>query len=213
MSEAEQPETSIDTSTQRVWEHAGLRCAIRGTLAFVNGYVQVPEGHPARGLSYTRLYKVTDVHGGLTYGGDEDGWVGFDTGHSGDHWSIGDLDRAGVEIAPGMREWHKRLGVDHDPTFWTVELLVAETERLAEQLAALTEIPEPDAYEITDEELAELRAERDALRTEVAAREKAAAEKALRDAAACLDNDDETASWLRDRADVLAGESAKENAE
>jgi hypothetical protein len=44
---------------------------------------------------------------------------------------------------------------------------------------------------------------------QVAVREKAAAEKALREAAACLDNDDETASWLRVRADVLAGEGER----
>lgn len=50
----------------------------------VNGYVRITEGHPWFGLGYDAI--EVDVHGGLTFGSDSDGWIGFDTLHSGDIW-------------------------------------------------------------------------------------------------------------------------------
>lgn len=67
-----------------------------------NGYVRLPEGHIARQVDYDRL-GFLPVPGGLTYGPDRDGWVGFDTGHPHDRWprmpsvirdAFGMLDRA-----------------------------------------------------------------------------------------------------------------------
>lgn len=48
------------------------------------GYVRLPEGHPW--LDYRGHGEAipADVHGGITYGPDGDGWIGFDTMHAGD---------------------------------------------------------------------------------------------------------------------------------
>lgn len=77
----------IRHEARRVWEHAGLECAIKDTrLGFINGYVRIPEGHIAHDAYYDQLNRTIDVHGGLTYGTDAYGWTGFDTGHGGDYW-------------------------------------------------------------------------------------------------------------------------------
>lgn len=49
----------------------------------VNGYALLPEGHPWR---QGDLIDDADVHGGITYGPEPDGWVGFDYLHSMDWW-------------------------------------------------------------------------------------------------------------------------------
>lgn len=50
-----------------------------------NGYVKLPKGHKYYGVHYDDI--PVDVHGGLTYSEEEDGFwvVGFDTAHGGDH--------------------------------------------------------------------------------------------------------------------------------
>lgn len=82
-----------------------------------NGYVGVPEGHPAYGKHYDEMYDKIDVHGGLTFSEHYDDvkdfpksmrgmWIfGFDTCHYGD-----------------------------TPQKWTIEAVQAETERLRDQL-------------------------------------------------------------------------------
>ncbi|MCA2275472.1 hypothetical protein JF780_05635 [Mycobacterium intracellulare] len=82
-----------------------------------NGYVKIPEGHHWHGLDYNEI--DVQAHGGLTYGGGESGWIGFDTLHSGDIWPA---------------------GPDHGPTpwdkHWTDELVAEETRALARRVAA-----------------------------------------------------------------------------
>jgi hypothetical protein len=87
-----------------------------------NGYVILPEGHPWRELDLMSEYDVVKVHGGITYGPTSDGWIGFDTLHAFDVWPKS-----------------PRFGDDdvHDIK-WTVEMVVAETKRLAEQVKAVT---------------------------------------------------------------------------
>jgi hypothetical protein len=128
-----------------VWEHAGLRCAIvpHPHLGMFNGYVRLPEGHPGREGTYDDI--DVEVHCGLTFGPDDDGWVGFDTGHAGDYWApddlIGILDEASLRhfgaggIAGHMRTQLRRFGPDPMERQWTIGALRAEVERLAEQLA------------------------------------------------------------------------------
>lgn len=154
-----------EDSALRDWQHAGLRCVITDSrMAHINGYVQVPEGHPAYAASYDRLN--VDVHGGLTYANDR-GWFGFDTAHLSDVWTVRDLAKAGVPD-PDSADRYRSSYRESNPNYWTVERLVKETEDLADQLASMSELPEPDAWQITDSELAELRAERDRLRARVA---------------------------------------------
>lgn len=46
------------------------------------GYARLPFGHPWRVLEDWEI--PVDVHGGITYGPDENGWIGFDMMHAGD---------------------------------------------------------------------------------------------------------------------------------
>jgi hypothetical protein len=105
------------------WESHGRRCRISEApfSGCFNGYVQAPE----------TLWKVSyddipvEVHGGLTYGPDDEGFVGFDTLHAGDFWPDGD-----------PRIMHPERDDPYRRT-WTMEALRKEVESLAEQLSRL----------------------------------------------------------------------------
>lgn len=140
---------------RRRWSAHGLECAtVDSGIGFVNGYVQLPADHVARHATYDQINRTIEVHGQLTYGPDEDGWVGFDTGHSGDHWP--GADRYGYEQPP----WR----------VWSLELLERETESLARQLADMTEIGGPtSSWDCTEDEFAALLRDAKAWRAHVAA--------------------------------------------
>ena len=111
------------------WEHAGLKCAIRRAhLGHLCGYVGVPPGHPLHGAGLSSTDVLLDVHGGLTWADDHvpmekpDGlwWFGFDCAHYGSDYcpNSGRPPRAGE-------------------VYRDVEYVKAQTEKLADQLAAL----------------------------------------------------------------------------
>lgn len=149
----------MSTTIERTWEAHGLACAVIWIASPLRGhrcgYVRVPEGHPFHGLSYSdpspigpvefteravddagmggmiaalaetldewsgRIEGALAVHGGVTFAGEiriagtSDGWwFGFDCAHHQD-----------------------------TPAIWTLERTAAETERLAEQLAAIAARP------------------------------------------------------------------------
>ncbi len=136
---------------EREWIHAGLQCAV--TMArersFRCGYVRVPPGHPLHGASYPT--PEVEVHGGLSFGeaescSHEDGvgwWFGFDCGHFLDASYDPNLDLATVSAEAKaifflfqrspLRELHEH--------YWLQAEVEAETERLAEQLAAVASAP------------------------------------------------------------------------
>lgn len=94
----------------------GLQCKVVFThMSFRCGYVKLPEAF--RAVDYDSL--PVDVHGGLTYGPDKEGFVGFDCAHAGD---------ADADNPNRFPHYH----------FWTLEEVVEETEKLAEQLNKLT---------------------------------------------------------------------------
>lgn len=105
------------------WTAYGLECAVvRGTFA-MNGYVRVDGLHPAARAGFDA---DVNVHGGVTFSERfPDGhWVGFDTAHAWDYVAHSkELHALGVFDMPGR--------------IWTVEDVAAETEMLAEQLAAI----------------------------------------------------------------------------
>lgn len=116
--------------TVRRWTSHGLECAVSRGPVCLCGYVRVPEGHPDE----RKHYDAVDVriHGGITFRQKDDtggSWFGFDTSHAHD-W-VGLLD-IGLEI-PGR--------------IWTVDDVVAETERLAEQLAARADAKSSTTHE------------------------------------------------------------------
>ena len=100
-----------------------MTCALRkGAFNAPCGYVLVPEGHPLHGGEYGKAEACLDVHGGVTFAGDLEGmgWaVGFDMAHAGD-----------MEYIPGTCGMLP-LRTDAE--------CAEETNRLAEQLAALAE--------------------------------------------------------------------------
>ena len=71
------------------------------------GYVKLPEGHLCRDMDYDDI--PIEVHGGLTYGPSENGWVGFDCGHCYD-----------------------------TPEIWTLEKTIEETKKMADQVYDIT---------------------------------------------------------------------------
>lgn len=124
------------------FEYMGLRCGINGTHLAGCGYVQLPLR--LRGLWQwfgDIPYDLFDAHGGLTYGVDAGGWIGFDTAHAGDYWPTNALalllDEEEREllittraiIDDGPKPYHSRL--------WNADMLRAATMQLAESIFAL----------------------------------------------------------------------------
>lgn len=93
-----------------------------------NGYARVPEGHEWHDKGYDDI--PVEIHGGLTYGCRE-GWIGFDTAHAWDIWS----DDALAEIG-GENRYRMSFSRDAWDTYWTLALVIAETEKLARQVAS-----------------------------------------------------------------------------
>ena len=116
------------------WKHRGITCRVysldRGDGFFQhNGYVELPEDHPARPLDFQfDDYGVFDVHGGITYGGCGSRVIGWDTGHSGD-------------ASPWFPERGGRV--------WTVNDVVKETTRLADQVADLYTPESIDMFKVS----------------------------------------------------------------
>ena len=111
------------TELAREWTHRGITCRVYVADYFnngykrPNGYVELPEDHPARHLNLQwDDCEVFDVHGGITYGGDGGRVIGWDTAHSDDNWE-------GDPSKPGR--------------IWTVNDAAEETTRLADQVADL----------------------------------------------------------------------------
>jgi hypothetical protein len=114
------------------FEHVGLKCAIhRSSVGVLCGYVGVPPGHPWWGQRFDDI--DANVHGGLTYArGNSVGpntelwWLGFDCAHAGD-------------LMPCMLTLSQpeflRAAVALE--YRNVDYVVAETQRLAEQAAAV----------------------------------------------------------------------------
>lgn len=124
----------LEAGATETWEAHGLRCMIRPSpMGTLNGYVQLPHGHVAFPKPYLDI--EVEVHGGLTYGADGDGWVGFDTLHLGDVW-----DEADLPDDTDLARYRGLVAGENDPRFrteWTLPRLRAEVESLAEQLAEM----------------------------------------------------------------------------
>lgn len=124
-------------AVEKEWEHAGLKCAV--VLAREHGhrcgYVRVPPNHSQYGLHYDEVN--VEVHGGLTFGKNEpcsheDGvgfWFGFDCAHCEDSsYEPGFI----PEVLSNLYRKYPEYG-----HYWTLDEVIVETERLAEQLAIM----------------------------------------------------------------------------
>lgn len=112
----------------RAWTHRGIDCRVyvahySNGYKRPNGYVELPEDHPARHLNLQGDdCEVFDVHGGITYGGRGRRVIGFDTLHDGDHIPTDVAHFTGGD-APG--EVGRR---------WSEDDVAAETNHLADQI-------------------------------------------------------------------------------
>ncbi|MBT1164653.1 hypothetical protein [Bifidobacterium felsineum] len=97
------------------------------------GYARIPDGHVWRHLSADDLDPLVHVYGGITYGPDEEGWIGFDTlqGNS----SMISLD--GEDLDERRRALCAMMGWPYvEPHKWTCDEVEAETKRMAASIAA-----------------------------------------------------------------------------
>lgn len=124
-------------NTTDEWSAYGLLCRIRPGFASLNGYVQIPP----KLFDAETAERVLKVHYGITYGPDDDGWVGFDTAHAGDIWApddlIGLIPDEGMRVANSFRDIFRS---GPDSRLWTKKALREETERLAQQIAVALDL-------------------------------------------------------------------------
>ena len=122
-------------------EEAGLRWGIALAPRFgaVNGYVQLPFGHPLYQHFFEEDFDYimgldgesnVEVHGGVTYF--RDGIIGFDTLHFRDVWTDLEIARVG-----GKNDDKFPPIITSDSIYWSKELVIEETKRLARQLAEM----------------------------------------------------------------------------
>ena len=118
------------------FEHAGLQCVLnRNYMGGWCGYVGVPDANPAFSKDYDDVQ--VSVHGGLTYGGDDnpatwdkDGlwWLGFDCGHFMDLIPY-------IHASAKIRSRGVGLRGDMGEVYRDLAYVLKETEDLAEQLS------------------------------------------------------------------------------
>jgi len=125
------------------WEAHGLQCLIREGHDCLNGYVKLPSPLAKKYESYDDVDLINlECHGGLTYGPNEDGWIGFDTAHWGDFWPDEELGKHAPNTLKSRKNlkacgitsmWQERHNT------WTIERLKEEVESLACQVKELAE--------------------------------------------------------------------------
>lgn len=116
MSAAPPKMTAVDGGVEDGIAWAIVEAPLYGAM---NGYVQIPKSHPWHGLDYDDI--DVEVHGGLTFS--RDGWIGFDTLHSGDIW-------------PGTPRYGDE-GRFPSSRWWTAEQVAKEARALARKVAAV----------------------------------------------------------------------------
>lgn len=104
--------------------HEGIECYATMSAFSINGYLQLPEGHPW--LDYDGSLENRpdiDVHGGITYHAGR--VIGFDTNHIGDAWH---------PQSDAMKRNPFYAGISLQGRVWKEPEVIEETKRLAEQV-------------------------------------------------------------------------------
>lgn len=120
-----------------LYEECDIACLIvcRKMYAFAQGEVS-PKPVPAHYCGYVQtvlsgeewtdvMYDI-DVHGGITYGVDDAGWVGFDCAHAFDVC----VDENGKPL-PGGHNYTELGATSEYRKYWSLEDVRAEVEKLA----------------------------------------------------------------------------------
>lgn len=124
------PFSCIANDTARYFTHQGINCMTQMGPYTINGYIELPEGHPWMDGGDLQLFDGIDVHGGITYHTGR--IIGFDTNHFRDaHHPDAEhaYQTAGVSIE-GMPWLNLHC--------WTWEEVETETRRLADQVKDTT---------------------------------------------------------------------------
>lgn len=136
----------MNTHTKELeWIHNGIQCVIFA-ISFGHrcGYVKVPVGNKYHNKSYNEIEDI-EIHGGLTYSEpylveepvkEDDWWIGFDCAHLND---IKDPSIMSEEFVGIFIDILNLVDVMFSPEIkeskmWTLEMVKAETERLADQI-------------------------------------------------------------------------------
>lgn len=109
------------------FNYSGLNCMIVDGEYSVNGYVMIPKSHPWASIHPEKIPAM--VHGNITFSSLCGSlpfhilgfWIGFDTGHRGDTTK--------KEVPCDEYD----VGSPYEGHMWTVEEVISETKRLAEQ--------------------------------------------------------------------------------
>lgn len=121
----------VESEIVEQWEQHGRKCKVvkakrSNGCAHYCGYAKT-----TLSIDYDNAH-IVDVHGGLTYGVDDEGWLGFDCAHSGD-----------VCLDEDNEVMNEPLGFDRQ---WTVERVKEEVNKLARQLSLLEEFYKSASY-------------------------------------------------------------------
>lgn len=132
---------SIDSREHvKRWKHKGVECAIVSQPTHMNGYVKLPQSVDA---DYNdEMFDQIEVHGGLTYGVDSAGWIGFDTAHAGDHWPDEEINNGLSQGDLKERESLQAIGISsffegYESGRWSLDRLIKEVEGLARQVKSM----------------------------------------------------------------------------
>lgn len=126
----------LEVNTVKEWTHRGLECELKkNRLGHFTGYVRVPDDR----LGEVRFHSSVDeldghtppdveAPGGITYGPDDEGVIGFDTAHA---WDV-NHDEHGEQFGTVDPMYPPD---DEKTTVWTPEKVANAVEDLAEQIA------------------------------------------------------------------------------
>jgi len=115
---------------KKEFTYKGRRCKIvrDSGLGHYCGYIRTGLRGNINSVE-NKLYRLIDVHGGITYGVDEEGWVGFDTAHARD---INKDEEGNITNQDALYDED-----DEKSTIWTPEIVREEIEDLADQWESL----------------------------------------------------------------------------
>ena len=128
----------IELGAIEEWTSETVRCVIRPGHSSLNGYVRLPASLRDWWADYEEANQVLNAHFGLTYGPDQDGWIGFDTAHYCDYWAADDLiGRIAPEALKAANMFAHINAQVPGARRWTMQRLRDEIEVLAAQVSAL----------------------------------------------------------------------------
>lgn len=137
-------ETADGTETKH-WVYDGRECkVVRIPAGHYCGYAKTPlrfAPNDTGEVTGNGIFHLIEIHGGISYGVDEDGWLGFHTAHSHDY----NVDEDGDELREDMSVYDLD---DEDVNVWDKEAVREEVRRLADQLTLIESfVEEVDALD------------------------------------------------------------------